>query len=228
MYNLKLNFKYNYSQSFTALIERIDPYISTGDTIQGVLNKTFHMEHIIFLIYVHNHSQTSFIVNLLLYYYWQFSSHINTFQNLDKYNINFVSLMLRKKLKIQLEDSDGSKYSIMIDGNISKEKIIKMVNILDEKNDNHLEINKNNNETLSNNSIFGNIIEIIDNNFTLGSFTSSDILEAYEYNYNNLLPPSTISTYLSRMTSKGMLSRYKTGSNWTYKKIKNLSRFIQH
>ena len=102
-----------------------------------------------------------------------------------------------------------------------------MVSILDEKSDNDLTINDNVEKT-SHNSIFGNIIELISNNFTLGSFTSSDILESYEDNYNDLLPLSTISTYLSRMSSKGILSRYKTGPTWNYKKIKNLSRFIQH
>ena len=90
--------------------------------------------------------------------------------------------MSHKKLKIQLEDSDGSKYSITIDGNVSKEKIIKVVSILDEKSDNDLTINDNVEKT-SHNSIFGNIIELISNNFTLGSFTSSDILESYEDNY---------------------------------------------
>tara|TARA_Y100000815_G_C13182455_1_gene439825 strand:- start:268 stop:675 length:408 start_codon:yes stop_codon:yes gene_type:complete len=135
--------------------------------------------------------------------------------------------MSHKKLKIKLEDSDGSKYSITIDGNVSKEKIIKMVNILDEKNDNDL-ITNNISKKISHNSIFGNITELIDKNFTLGSFTSSDILESYEDSYNDLLPLSTISTYLFRLSSKGTLSRHKTGLTWNYKKIKNLSRFIQH
>ena len=135
--------------------------------------------------------------------------------------------MPHKKLKIQLEDEDGSKYSISIDGNISKEKIIKMVNVLDEKNVNNLNT-ENNYERTPNNSIFGNILELIDKKFTIGSFTSLDILESYEDTYNDLLPLSTISTYLSRISSKGILSRQKVGSTWNYKKVKNLSRFIQH
>ena len=36
-----------------------------------------------------------------------------------------------KKIKIQLEDADGGKYDLALQGNISKTKIIKFIEVLD-------------------------------------------------------------------------------------------------
>ena len=37
----------------------------------------------------------------------------------------------KKRFKIELEDAEGSKYNLSLEGNISKEKIMKIVEFMD-------------------------------------------------------------------------------------------------
>ena len=53
-----------------------------------------------------------------------------------------------------------------------------------------------------------------------GKFTSTNILEKYEDEFNEPVKLSVISTYLSRYSSKGRIDRVRTGREWTYQTIK--------
>ena len=55
----------------------------------------------------------------------------------------------KKRFKIELEDAEGSKYNLSLEGNVSKEKIMKIVEFVDLIN---IESNGNNeNETYRSN-----------------------------------------------------------------------------
>jgi predicted transcriptional regulator len=69
-------------------------------------------------------------------------------------------------------------------------------------------------------SIGSKIWHIIDKFFPMGKFTSTNILEKYEDEFNEPVKLSVISTYLSRFTSKGRVERVRTGREWTYQSIK--------
>ena len=60
----------------------------------------------------------------------------------------------------------------------------------------------------------------MDRNFPLGGFTSSQVLEKYEDEYNEPIKLSIISTYLARFTTKGRTERTRHGREWTYQIIK--------
>lgn len=73
---------------------------------------------------------------------------------------------------------------------------------------------------LSKDTSFGRLYHLIENKFPLGSFTSTDILEAYEDEYNRPARLSTISTYLSRLERKNLLTRQRTPSGLIYKRVR--------
>jgi hypothetical protein len=134
--------------------------------------------------------------------------------------------MNRKKIKISLEDDDGGKYDLALEGNISKTKIIKFIEVLDlleiKGKDNLGEINRSNEkENLS--SIGSKIWNIIEQKFPHSTFTTSDILEIYEDEYQESIVLSVISTYLSRYSDRKKLSRNRKGREWVYKIIRNPS-----
>jgi hypothetical protein len=54
----------------------------------------------------------------------------------------------------------------------------------------------------------------------MGKFTSTNILEKYEDEFNEPIKLSIISTYLSRFSSKGRVNRIRNGREWTYQTIK--------
>ncbi len=121
----------------------------------------------------------------------------------------------RKKFKIELEDAEGSKYNLSLEGNISKDKILKIVEFMDLLN---IESeSKPEGEFKAPASVGDRIWALVEGKFPYGSFTSSDILELYEDTYNEPIKLSIISTYLSRYAGRGRLVRERQGKEWIYK-----------
>jgi hypothetical protein len=120
-----------------------------------------------------------------------------------------------KKVKIQLEDDDGSKYSLIFEGNIDKSKILRAVELLQLINNDEDEKD----EEISLSSTGDKIWHLIEEYYPLTQFTSTNLLEAYEDTYNEPIKLSVISTYLSRFTRRGLLSRVKGKNEWIYKKV---------
>src|ERR687887_1304804 len=126
----------------------------------------------------------------------------------------------KKRFKIELEDAEGSKYNLSLEGNISKDKIMKIVEFMDVLN---IESNRNSeSETYSNNrstpaSVGDRIWSLIESKFPYGGFTSTDILELYEDQFNEPIKLSIVSTYLSRYSDRSKLFRVRQGKEWVYK-----------
>ena len=123
----------------------------------------------------------------------------------------------KRKFKIELEDAEGSKYNLSLEGNVSKEKIMKIVEFMDLLN---IESNGNGEgETLTRApaSVGDRIWSLVEGKFPYGGFTSTDILELYEDQYNEPIKLSIISTYLSRYSDRGRLARNRQGKEWVYK-----------
>jgi len=122
--------------------------------------------------------------------------------------------MTKKRIRIDMEDSDGARYDIKLEGNVTREKVLKifemmdLMNIEEEQETNHMD------------SVGAKIWYIIDKFFPMGKYTSTNILEKYEDEYNEPIKLSIISTYLSRFSQKGRIDRIRTGREWTYQTIK--------
>ena len=124
----------------------------------------------------------------------------------------------KKRFKIELEDADVSKYNLSLEGNISKDKIMKIVEFMDLLN---IESNVNSESGSYDNktpaSVGDRIWSLIESKFPYGGFTSTDILELYEDQYNEPIKLSIISTYLSRYSERGRLGRTRPGKEWSNK-----------
>ena len=122
--------------------------------------------------------------------------------------------MARKRIRIDLEDSDGAKYNFSLEGNVTREKMLKIFELMNL-------INIEEPETSAQlDSIGAKIWHVIDKNFPIGKFTSSMILEKYEDEYEEPIKLSVISTYLSRFAVKGRVVREKQGKEWAYQILK--------
>ena len=130
----------------------------------------------------------------------------------------------KKRFKIELEDAEGSKYNLSLEGNISKDKIMKIVEFMDLLN---IESNVNSESGSYDNktpaSVGDRIWSLIESKFPYGGFTSTDILELYEDQYNEPIKLSIISTYLSRYSERGRLGRTRQGKEWIYKMTRQQS-----
>ena len=122
--------------------------------------------------------------------------------------------MAKKRIRIDMEDSDGARYDIKLEGNVTKDKILKIFEMMDLMN---IEEEQ---EATNMDSVGSKIWNIIDKFFPMAKFTSTNILEKYEDEYNEPVKLSIISTYLSRFATKGRVNRTRTGREWTYQIIK--------
>ena len=122
--------------------------------------------------------------------------------------------MAKKRIRIDMEDADGARYDIKLEGNVTREKVLKIFEMMDLMN---IEEEQ---ESTNMDSVGSKIWFIVDKFFPVGKFTSTNILEKYEDEFNEPVKLSIISTYLSRFSSKGKIDRHRTGREWTYQSIK--------
>jgi len=122
--------------------------------------------------------------------------------------------MAKKRIRIDMEDSDGARFDIKLEGNVTREKVLKIFEMMDLMNI------EEEHETTNMDSVGSKIWHIVDKFFPMGKFTSTAILEKYEDEFNEPVKLSVISTYLSRFSSKGRIDRVRTGREWTYQTIK--------
>ena len=122
--------------------------------------------------------------------------------------------MAKKKIRIDLEDDEGAKYNFNLEGNVTREKLLKifdlmeLVNVEEEQEGPELD------------TIAAKIWHIVDKFFPVGKFTSSALREKYEDEYNEPIKLATIATYLSRFNSKGRIGRARSGREWEYQTIR--------
>lgn len=126
--------------------------------------------------------------------------------------------MAKKRIKIDLEDADGAKYNFSLEGNVTREKMLKIFELMDLIN-----IEEPQNEPILD-SVGSKIWNIVDKYFPMGKFTSSEVLEKYEDDYGEPIKLSIISTYLSRFTTKGKVERTRQGREWAYQIVKITQR----
>lgn len=119
--------------------------------------------------------------------------------------------MGRKRIRIDLEDADGTRYDIKLEGTVTREKVLKIFEVMELMN-----IEDDPQEAPSLGSVGSRIWHVVEKEYPLGRFTSTAVLEKYEDEYNRPIKLSVISTYLSRFAHKGRLERVKAGREWSY------------
>ena len=121
--------------------------------------------------------------------------------------------MTKKQVRIDVEDNEGVKTKISIEGNVTRDKVLKIFELMDminiEEHDNGPKVD----------SVGRKIWYLLDKYYPKGTFTSSELLERYEDEYYEPVKLSVISTYLSRFTSKNKVQRAKKGREWAYQAI---------
>ncbi|HJR84219.1 MAG TPA: hypothetical protein VJ772_02505 [Nitrososphaeraceae archaeon] len=204
------------------LSRQINPFISTGKYLCEADGKTITTDHRIHPNYSTNFELTKaeLLVNLL----------ITLIVKCDVISCPDLSAV-RRKIKIELEDENGEKYNLTLQGTLTREKLMNVMefiqlfdkNSIDGKYDGSIEGRET--DTKLGSKLWNLIIE----NFRYHTFTSSDILRIYHDLYYESIQLSVISIYLSRFYFKKQLNRSKNGKQWVYTLIKqNISNFREN
>ena len=123
--------------------------------------------------------------------------------------------MSGKRIRIDVTDKDGVKFDLKLEGNVTREKVLKIFELMELAN-----IEEPSTTTPNMSTVGGRIWALVDKYFPTGKFTSSDILEKYEDEYNEPIKLSIISTYLARFTSKNKTERARKGREWAYQALR--------
>jgi hypothetical protein len=122
---------------------------------------------------------------------------------------------LRKRIKIEVEDEEGTKYTLALEGKISRDKLMKavdMLEIMDVPIDHFC-------KTPDQGTFFGKVMTLLETEFAAGDFSSSDVARGFEEKYNQPVKLSTISTYLARLADRQYIKREKFGNSWVYRRV---------
>ena len=120
--------------------------------------------------------------------------------------------MKQRRIRINLEDNEGAKFKFDIEGNVTKDKVLKLFELMDL-------MNIEEEQTPDLDSVGGKIWNVVENHFPAGKFTSSGVLEKYEDEYNKPIKLSVVSTYLARFASRTKIERSRPGREWSYQII---------
>ncbi len=122
--------------------------------------------------------------------------------------------MKPRRLKLEFYDNDGVKHSITIDGQVTREKVAKLLDLVEVMagtplaSASALGLSPRKFDRLA-----GTIISQLRD----GDFSSTDAKRAFESVFHEKIPLSTVATYLVRLVERGVLQRTETGQNMSYK-----------
>lgn len=125
------------------------------------------------------------------------------------------AVKLRKRIKIELEDEEGTKYTLALEGAVSRDKVMKAMDML-EVMDVPLDHAP---KTPDQGTFFGKVQTLLETTFAAGDFSSTDVAQEFEDKYGQPVKLSTISTYLARLADRQYIKRERFGNSWVYRRV---------
>jgi hypothetical protein len=124
-------------------------------------------------------------------------------------------------MRVELYDSEGNRYTVAFEGQITRDKALRLLDLVEllggMPGENPVASSGNTHAVGGSLSRFDKVRGIVQKNFPLVWFSSKDIQSFYEQELKEPISLSTVSTYLSRMASKGFLVRTGGPNDLKYK-----------
>lgn len=130
--------------------------------------------------------------------------------------------MPTKKMRVEIFN-DGDRYTITFEGHVTREKALRLLDLV-ELLGGMPSVNIENN-SISKISKIDKVRLAAEKNFPMGWFSSKELQEAYEQQYNEPVSLSTTSTYLSRLTDRGYFIKKSISNQLRYRKITTVSNY---
>ena len=122
--------------------------------------------------------------------------------------------MRSRRLKVEFYDQEGVRHSIAIDGPVTKEKVAKILDLVElmsgtpQASTTALGLSPRK---------FDRLASTIISRLKGRSFTSREARRLFETTFGEKIPLSTVSTYLTRLTDRGVLERQQEKLGLAYR-----------
>ncbi|MFQ6073882.1 MAG: hypothetical protein ACE5KC_01555 [Candidatus Bathyarchaeia archaeon] len=128
-----------------------------------------------------------------------------------------------KKMRVEVFDGGGNRYTITFEGNVTREKALRLLDLI-ELLGGIPSVNPNFQETTATHSKFDKLRALLEKHFPIVWFSSRDAQLVYEQEFKEPISLSTVSTYLSRMADRGVLAKSGTSNRRRYRTITEISQ----
>jgi hypothetical protein len=130
--------------------------------------------------------------------------------------------MPSRKMRVELFDGEGNRYTVAFEGRITREKAVRlldMVELLSGMSGEEDSSGINLGFSMSGSSKFDKVRAIILRHFPIVWFSSREVQLTYEQEVKEPISLSTVATYLARMAGKGMLLKAGSSRSLKYKAL---------
>jgi hypothetical protein len=123
-------------------------------------------------------------------------------------------------MRVELFDSEGNKYTIAFEGQITRDKAVRLLDLVELLGGVPASTGNGGPGAgimVGEYSKFDKVRIAVQKSFPLVWFSSKEVQLAYEQEFKEPLSLSTAATYLARLTDKGVLSKAGASNNLRYK-----------
>jgi predicted transcriptional regulator len=119
--------------------------------------------------------------------------------------------MPARKMRVELLDGDGNRYTVAFEGQVTREKAVRLLELVEllggMPSEGGSKVPPGSDFVERAVSKYEKVHKVVQRSFPLTWFSSKDVQNAYEQEFKEPLALSTVATYLSRLSAKGLLTR---------------------
>jgi hypothetical protein len=134
--------------------------------------------------------------------------------------------MPTKKMRIEIFNN-GDRYTITFEGQVTRDKALRLLDLV-ELLGGMPTVGPETTRSASEMSKIEKVRLAAEKNFPVGWFSSKDLQSAYEKQFNEPIPLSTVSTYLSRLTDRGFFIKSGASNQRRYRIMTTISKYQVH
>jgi hypothetical protein len=133
--------------------------------------------------------------------------------------------MPARKMRVELFDGEGNKYSVAFEGQITREKALRLLDLVELLGGG---VNPETNLTVSNDSLskYEKVRTLVQRTFPIVWFSSKEVQVAYEQEFKEPISLSTVATYFARMANKGLLMKAGASNRLKYKFVQGIPQTV--
>ena len=126
--------------------------------------------------------------------------------------------MPAKKMRVEVFDGGGNKYTVTFDGQVTREKALRLLDIV-ELLGGMPGVSHPGNIPPADLPKLERMRLIVEKHFPIVWFSAKDVRNVYEQETKEPVALSMVSTYLSRMANRGLLTKTEISNNKRYRLV---------